>query len=189
MSANIYNRSLPLLYKNSVKQKIGMKVLNEMDWYYEGWVTDVDKVVALHGKATVTCYGTRRSQSYGCNARIIIKKCKLFPEFEALPTEKSTQSLRTIKEMTMKKLKQKLTEAPETVQTVTMYYVSLPSEEAHHGHSTGAGVAGYSQRMNSDVAAKLAQIVSEGVTEIKQVCYYCPLHTRTHLHIHEHTQT
>ena len=64
--------------------------------------------------------------------------------------------------MTMKKLKQKLTEAPETVQTVTMYYVSLPSEEAHHGHSTGAGVAGYSQRMNSDVAAKLAQIVSEG---------------------------
>ena len=92
--------------------------------------------------------------------------------------------------MTMKKLKQKLTEAPETVQTVTMYYVSLPSEEAHHGHSTGAGVAGYSQRMNSNVAAKLAQIVSEGVTEIKQVCfYYCPLHTRTHLHIHEHTQT
>ena len=90
----------------------------------------------------------------------------------------------------MKKLKQKLTEAPETVQTVTMYYVSLPSEEAHHGHSTGAGVAGYSQRMNSNVAAKLAQIVSEGVTEIKQVCfYYCPLHTRTHLHIHEHTQT
>ena len=129
--------------------------------------------------------GTRKIR---CNARIIIKKCKLFPEFEALPTEKST-SLRTIKEMTMKKLKQKLTEAPETVQTVTMYYVSLPSEEAHHGHSTGAGVAGYSQRMNSDVAAKLAQIVSEGVTEIKQVCYYCPLHTRTHLHIHEHTQT
>ena len=120
--------------------------------------------------------GTRK---IGCNARIIIKKCKLFPEFEALPTEKST-SLRTIKEMTMKKLKQKLTEAPETVQTVTMYYVSLPSEEAHHGHSTGAGVAGYSQRMNSDVAAKLAQIVSEGVTEIKQVCYYCPLHTPTY---------
>ena len=33
--------------------------------YYEGWVTDADKVVALHGKATVTCYGTRRSQSHG----------------------------------------------------------------------------------------------------------------------------
>ena len=133
----------------------------------------------------VCLQGTRK---IGCNAHIIIKKCKLFPEFEALPTEKST-SLRIIKEMTMKKLKQKLTEAPETVQTVTMYYVSLPLEEAHHGHSTGTGVAGYSQRMNSDVAAKLAQIVSEGVTEIKQVCYYCPLHTYTHTHSCTHTPT
>ena len=82
--------------------------------------------------------------------------------------------------MTMKKLKQKLTEAPETVQTVTMYYVSLPSEEAHHGHSTGAGVAGYSQRMNSDVAAKLAQIVSEGVTEIMLLLSSTHTHTPTY---------
>ena len=39
--------------------------LKQNGLYYEGWVTDADKVVALHGKATVTCYGTRRSQSYG----------------------------------------------------------------------------------------------------------------------------
>ena len=41
-----------------------------MDWskglqsngtYYEGWVSDVDELLSSHAKATVTCYGTRRS--------------------------------------------------------------------------------------------------------------------------------
>ncbi len=41
-----------------------------MDWtesltqygnYYEGWVDDLDNCLASHAKATVTCYGTRRS--------------------------------------------------------------------------------------------------------------------------------
>ena len=126
----------------------------------------------------IVLQGTRK---IGCNAHISIKKCNLFPEFEAVSKEKST-SLRTVKEAKMKRLKKRLVEAPETVQTVTMYFVSLPTEEAHHGHSTGAGVAGYSQRMNSDVAAKLAQIVSEGVTEIKQVCIH--VHTRKYTPTH-----
>ena len=48
----------------------------------------------------------------------------------------------------MKKLKQQMAEYPERVETVTMYYVSLPMEEAHHGHPTGKGLAGFAQRMN-----------------------------------------
>ena len=60
----------------------------------------------------------------------------------------------------------------------TMYYISLPTEEAHHGHLTGKGVA---QRINDKMAAKLVQIVAEGITEIKQV--YSP-HTHTHTCTH-----
>ena len=29
--------------------------------YYEGWVEDLSSVLESHSKATVTCYGTRRS--------------------------------------------------------------------------------------------------------------------------------
>ena len=41
-----------------------------MDWskglqsngtYYEGWVDNLDELLSSHAKATVTCYGTRRS--------------------------------------------------------------------------------------------------------------------------------
>ena len=41
-----------------------------MDWstglqsngtYYEGWVDNLDEVLSSHAKATMTCYGTRRS--------------------------------------------------------------------------------------------------------------------------------
>ena len=66
--------------------------------------------------------GTRK---IGCNARIIIKKCKLFPEFEALPTEKSTSAYSTIMEISIKKLKQKLTSLLAVPQTQEIVCTSL----------------------------------------------------------------
>ena len=54
----------------------------------------------------------------------------------------------------MKKLKQQMAEDPdcERIQTKTMYYISLPTEEAQHGYPTGKGVAGFAQRMKGKVA-------------------------------------
>ena len=70
----------------------------------------------------------------------------------------------------MKKLKQQMADGAEKVQTVVKYFISLPTEEAHHGHPTGGAIAGFTQRINDQVAARLVQIVAEGITEIKQVC-------------------
>ena len=50
-----------------------------------------------------------------------------------------------------------------------MYFVSLPTEEAHTNHPTGKGVGGYSQRMNQQVAAKIAELVADGITDKQQV--------------------
>ena len=69
----------------------------------------------------------------------------------------------------MKDLKQKLTEDPKGVESSILFYVSVPTEDAHSGHPTGNGVAGFSQRINEKVATKLVQIVGEGIVEIKQV--------------------
>ena len=47
--------------------------------------------------------------------------------------------------------------------------VSLPTEDAHTGHLTGNGPAGFSQRVNEAVAAKSLELVAEGITEIHEV--------------------
>lgn len=36
--------------------------------YYEGWVENVERVLTAHKKATVTCYGTRRSSRNSSSA-------------------------------------------------------------------------------------------------------------------------
>ena len=55
------------------------------------------------------------------------------------------------------------------VATRIVYFVSLPTEDAHTGHPTGNGVAGFSQKMNEKVAAKIAELVAERITEIHEV--------------------
>ena len=56
----------------------------------------------------------------------------------------------------MKQLKQQMSNKAGQIETITMYYVSLPMEEAHSGHPTGGGMAGLAQRMNEKDAAKIA---------------------------------
>ena len=36
--------------------------------YYEGWVDNLDDLLSSHARATVTCYGTRRSSKTSGNA-------------------------------------------------------------------------------------------------------------------------
>ena len=42
-------------------------------------------------------------------------------------------------------------------------------EEAHTGHPTGGGVVGFSQRVNSQVAARIGETVADGKTGKSQV--------------------
>ena len=69
----------------------------------------------------------------------------------------------------MRLLKAELQNSPDAVKTKTMWFISLPSKDAHSGHPTGKGVAGFSQRINDRVAANIVEIVAEGITEVIQV--------------------
>ena len=51
----------------------------------------------------------------------------------------------------------------------TVYFVSLPTEDAHTGHLTGDGASGFSQRVNEKVAAKISELVAEGITEVQRL--------------------
>ena len=70
--------------------------------------------------------------------------------------------MRTKREKQIQALKSQLNEEPETLLTKTMWFVSLPSTDAHTGHPTGKGVAGFSNRIDDRVAAKIVmwQIVA-----------------------------
>ena len=104
------------------------------------------------------------SRKIGCHAHIVIKKCVLYPEYKVHQDgNKVTVPIRTLKQRLMQELKQQLNRDAALVETTTAYFVSLPTESAHHGHPTGGGVAGFSQRMNEKVATKISEIVGDGI--------------------------
>ena len=126
-----------------------------------------------HSKSSrVKVQGTRK---IGCHAHIIIKKCVFYPDYE-VQDDGTTVAVRTLKRRRMQELKQQLEKDASLVQTTTAYFISMPTEDAHHGHPTGGGVAGFSQRMNDKVASKITEIVATGITNIPQVrsllCHY-----------------
>ena len=55
------------------------------------------------------------------------------------------------------------------IKTNTLYFVSMPTEDAHTGHPTGGGPAGLCKRVNQKVIAKISLLVSEGITEMHEV--------------------
>ena len=105
------------------------------------------------------------SREIGCHAHIQLKKCVVYPEYKVTDDELKLLSMRTLKDKKITALKLQLAKNPAEVKTKVMSYVSLPTEDAHSGHPTGGGVAGFSQKMNSQVASRLAEIVAEGITE------------------------
>lgn len=116
-----------------------------------------------HKSSRVLVQGSRKK---GCHAHITIKRCISYPEYKVEPQKQ--HSLRSLREKQMCNLKATLSSGGP-VMTHTLYFVSLPTEESHSGHATGGGVAGFTQRMNEKVAAKIAEIVAEGITEINEV--------------------
>ena len=76
------------------------------------------------------------SRKIGCHAHIVIKECVLYPQYRVVHDEKKF-AIRTLKKRLMKELKQQLDRGASSVQTITAYFVTLPTEDAHHGHPTG----------------------------------------------------
>ena len=108
------------------------------------------------------------SRKIGCHAHIVIKECVLYPEYK-IDHDETRFAIRTLKKRLMNELKQQLDRDASSVQTTTAYFVTLPTEDAHHGHPTGGGVEGFSQRMNEKVATKISEIVADGIADIPQV--------------------
>ena len=115
----------------------------------------------------VRLQGTRK---VGCTAHITQREYTLYPEF-VLPSSckyKTKRQERLAKEEKLKHLRDQLRHQ-RVLKTKSVFFMSIPTEEAHHSthHTRGANMM--AQRVNPHIAAKISELVSEGMTDPYEV--------------------
>ena len=106
----------------------------------------------------------------GCMAHIEAKTFTLYPQYAISHGEKeglSKWKLRCLKEEKMKEL-QRLLHTQNPVKTEVKYFVSFPSYGAHSGHPIGQEAV-HSQKVHPQVAQKITEMVSSGITDTTEV--------------------
>ena len=138
--------------------------------------------------------GTRKK---GCMAHIEVKTFTLYPHYAISEHEKkglSKWKLRCLKEEKLKEL-QSMLHAQTPVTTEVKYFVSFPSIEAHCGHPIGQEAV-YTQKLHPQVAQKITEMVTSGITDTAEVRrslkYYvdnflCKDIDKNHTHMIEHS--
>lgn len=98
-----------------------------------------------------------------CPAMIIIREYEVFPEYALKKEIKglSGNALRKMHTEKLEELRKALQEGKGTIQTTSMYHVSLPTNGAHKGHQCGQE-SGMAQRMHPMVSQKITLLVREG---------------------------
>ena len=113
---------------------------------------------------------TKGTRKKGCKACIKIREYILYPDYKIDSTIVSSSSkwkVRQLKEEKLRNLKVDLEQG--VAKGKPMYYVSLPTIEAHHlTHPTG-GIYGLAQKIHPKLVEKIYQLVSEGVVSVPEM--------------------
>ena len=90
------------------------------------------------------------------------------PDYKVSSSTQNKWQLQKAQEEILTRLRQDLNDR-KAVKTATKYYVSLPSEEAHHkSHKTG-GMHAMAQRVHPKVIMKIHELVGAGISEVLEV--------------------
>ena len=95
----------------------------------------------------------------------------IYPQYTVksmITPDLSQKKIQSICEDRLKSLREALM-SNEDVEVVHKYFVSLPTEEAHHKCHPTKGVMGLSQRVHPEVIAKIHELVSIGTVEPVEV--------------------
>ena len=115
----------------------------------------------------VRLQGTRKM---GCKAHIIQREYILYPEFSIPSTcnYESKRQERLAKEEKLNNLRDHL-KSQKPMKTKSVYFVSLPTEEAHHSTHPTRGANMIAQRVNPHIARRISELVGEGMTDPYEV--------------------
>ena len=104
-----------------------------------------------------------RVRKMGCHAHVQYKTYTLYPEYAIREKDAVGLTKWALTTLRMQKLDQLRTALQNGhVREEHKHFVSLPTVEAHSGHATGIQ-AGFSQRVNPAVVAKITELVGRGI--------------------------
>lgn len=118
------------------------------------------------------CLGKRNrlqgTRKIGCKAHIVLREYILYPDYKVAYSYNSKRQERLEKEKMLKQLRANL-DLRGKVQSESKYYVSLPTEEAHHNTHPTRGAHTMAQRVNPNVAQKIYELVAEGMIDPQEI--------------------
>ena len=118
--------------------------------------------------------GTRKK---GCTAHVTIREFKIFPEFKVIPcSDMSKRQVRVLKEDSIKELQN--AQQAGHLNSISKYYICLPTEEAHHGTHETRGEMCMAQKIHPILIKKIYELVAEGVTETCEVKRALKIHVK-----------
>ena len=121
--------------------------------------------------------GTRKK---GCAAHIQILEFNLYPEYsvdDLLSEDMVPKQVRRVKEGSLKSLREALQQNDNVIIT-RKYYISLPTEDAHHSCHPTKGMMGFSQRIHPELITKIQELVHADITEPIQIQRLLKHHVR-----------
>ena len=92
----------------------------------------------------------------------------LYPDFSVNEDNLTAWKLRMMREERLNSLRKAIASG-EGIKTTRKYHISLPAEEVHHQTHQTEGMHGMAQRIHPQVAQKIKELVSEGITEVPTV--------------------
>ena len=111
------------------------------------------------------------SRKKGCKAHINIVEFNLHPEYsikQSISSGVSQNQIQKIREESLYELRNSF-ESGKAPMITKKYFVSLPTEEAHHKCHPTKGIMGFSQRVHPELIAKIQEFVSIGTVEPVEV--------------------
>ena len=113
----------------------------------------------------------QKTRKKGCPAHIEILEFNLYPEYsvgDLLLQDMLPKQVRRVKEESLKSLRDTLQQNVD-VQTTKKYYISLPTQEAHHSCHPTAEIMGFSQRVHPELIIKIHELVHASITDAIQI--------------------
>lgn len=95
----------------------------------------------------------------------------MYPEYsvgDLLLQDMLPKQVHRVKEESLKSLRDTLQQNVD-VQTTKKYYISLPTQEAHHSCHPTAEIMGFSQRVHPELIIKIHELVHAGITDAIQI--------------------
>lgn len=132
----------------------------------------------------VKLQGTRKMD---CAAHIVCHQYIIYPDYAISNAERemftTKRNERDMKEKKLNELRDCLKSGG--VKSVIKYYISLPTEEAHHKAHLTRGAHVMAQRINPDISKKIYELVQQdGITDIQEVRKVLNHYVRTSLCSH-----